>query len=139
MQLARPRRRQNFMGLTPLIDMIFLLLLFFLLGSDFAEFGQSRLAPPRGGGGQENASQPILISLGQNGQLQYNSAPIDRAALARKAAAATAAHQEQLFVVMPQARANVQQVSDTLDVLVGAGASAITLERDVFDIDLSDF
>ena len=44
MNLARPKRRAAFMGLTPLIDMIFLLLLFFLLGSDFVTYGQSRLA-----------------------------------------------------------------------------------------------
>ena len=127
------------MGLTPLIDMIFLLLLFFLLGSDFASFGQSRLAPPRGSGGSESASQPVIISLAQDGQLQFNSTPTDRDGLARQAAAKLSANQEQLFVVMPHRKANVQQVSDTLDVLTRVGVGAITLERDVFDIDLADF
>jgi biopolymer transport protein ExbD len=127
------------MGLTPLIDMIFLLLLFFLLGSDFVSFGQSRLAPPRGSGGQEGASQPIIVSLAQNGDLKINSARTDKTGLAQRAGESLAADPAQLFVVMPQAEANVQQVSDTLDVLVSVGAQSITLERDVFDIDLSDF
>ena len=139
MQLVRHRRPNRMMGLTPLIDMIFLLLLFFLLGSDFVSFGQSRLAPPRGSGGQEGASQPIIISLAQNGDLKINSARTDKVGLAQRAGESLAADPAQLFVLMPQAEANVQQVSDTLDVLLGAGAQTITLERDVFDIDLSDF
>ena len=127
------------MGLTPLIDMIFLLLLFFLLGSDFVTFGQSRLAPPRGSGGQESASQPVIVALAANGSLSFNSAAIDRRELARQAAQKVTTDPEQVFVLMPEAQAKVQMVSDILDVLVGAGAGAITLERDVFDIDLDDF
>jgi biopolymer transport protein ExbD len=46
---------------------------------------------------------------------------------------------EQLFVVMPAAAAEVQQVVGVMDDLATAGASAVTLERDVFDIDLADF
>ena len=46
---------------------------------------------------------------------------------------------EQLFVVMPAGAANVQTVMHTMDLLAEAGASKITLERDVFDIDLADF
>ena len=139
MRLARPRRRQAFMGLTPLIDMIFLLLLFFLLGSDFVTFGQSRLAPPRGSGGQESASQPVIVSLAESGALTLNSVALNAEELARQAAQKIAVDPEQVFVVMPAGAANVHMVSDSLDVLVGVGAAAITLERDVFDIDLNDF
>jgi hypothetical protein len=40
---------------------------------------------------------------------------------------------------MPAGAADVQTVMQTMDLLAGAGASTITLERDVFDIDLADF
>jgi biopolymer transport protein ExbD len=40
---------------------------------------------------------------------------------------------------MPAGAANVQQVTDIMDALQSAGAQSITLERDVFDIDLADF
>jgi biopolymer transport protein ExbD len=43
------------------------------------------------------------------------------------------------MVLMPAGAANVQQVTDIMDALQGAGAQSITLERDVFDIDLADF
>ena len=48
MRIDRPKRKLEAVGLTPLIDMIFLLLLFFLLGSDFVRYSQGQLAPPRG-------------------------------------------------------------------------------------------
>ena len=65
MQFGPPEARAAFMGLTPLIDMIFLLLLFFLLGSDFVTYGQSRLAPPRGTGGETSAAPPVFITLAE--------------------------------------------------------------------------
>jgi biopolymer transport protein ExbD len=139
MQLARRPRRAGFMGLTPLIDMIFLLLLFFLLGSDFVTYGQSRLAPPRGTGGATSAAPPVVITLGANGALSWNGAPIDTAFLRRETAKLTAQNDEQIMVLMPAGAANVQQVTDIMDALQGAGAQSITLERDVFDIDLADF
>ncbi len=139
MQLARPRRRQGFMGLTPLIDMIFLLLLFFLLGSDFVTYGQSRLAPPRGTGGEQSTSQPVIVTLAANGTVHWNGAARDFDFIARETARLVALNDEQVMVLMPNGKADIQQVTKVMDVLIGAGAKAVTLERDVFDIDLADF
>lgn len=139
MQLARRQRRTGFMGLTPLIDMIFLLLLFFLLGSDFVTYGQSRLAPPRGTGGESSAAPPVVITLAATGALSWNGAPADEALLARETARLVAQNAEQMLVLMPAGEADIQQVTSVMDVLQGAGAQSITLERDVFDIDLADF
>ena len=139
MKLEATRRKPAFMGLTPLIDMIFLLLLFFLLGSDFVQFTQSQLAPPRGTGGAQSASQPAIISLAEDGALQWNGMPSSKGQVIQLARQQVAQDAEQLFVVMPVGAANVQTVMHTMDLLAEAGASKITLERDVFDIDLADF
>ncbi len=139
MQLARRQRRAGFMGLTPLIDMIFLLLLFFLLGSDFVTYGQSRLAPPRGTGGETSAAPLVVITLSADGALSWNGAQVDEAILRRETAKLTALNDEQMMVLMPAGSANVQQVTTIMDALQASGAQSITLERDVFDIDLADF
>lgn len=139
MQLGPRRKKPTMMGLTPLIDMIFLLLLFFLLGSDFVTYAESRLSPPRGTGGDDSAGQPAIVALAANGALAWNGTPVDDAGLRDKATAALAADDEQIFVLMPNGAANVQQVTYVMDTLVAAGAEAITLERDIFDIDLADF
>jgi biopolymer transport protein ExbD len=139
MQLERPNRKPAFMGLTPLIDMIFLLLLFFLLGSDFIRFTQSQLAPPRGSGGDDGMSQVVIIALAANGNVQWNGATLTHDGLSRKAGDAVARDAEQLFVVMPEGKAAVQTIVSLLDQLQSAGAKQVTLEQDIFDIDLSDF
>ena len=46
------------MAMPPLIDMIFLLLLFFLLGSDFLGRWAKPAAPPRGSGRESSAAPP---------------------------------------------------------------------------------
>ena len=139
MRIDRQRRKPEAVGLTPLIDMIFLLLLFFLLGSDFVRYSQSQLAPPRGTGGTDGMSQPAIISLAETGQVQWNGASITRVQMRERAADLIEADNEQLFVVMPAAAAELQQVVDVMDDLSAAGALMVTLERDVFDIDLVDF
>ena len=139
MRIDRPKRKLEAVGLTPLIDMIFLLLLFFLLGSDFVRFSQSQLSPPRGTGGTDGMSHPAIISLAETGQVQWNGAGVTRAQMRERAAGLIETDAEQLFVVMPAAAAEVQQVVGVMDDLAAAGARAVTLERDVFDIDLADF
>ena len=139
MQLERPIRKPAFMGLTPLIDMIFLLLLFFLLGSDFVRFTQSQLAPPRGAGGNAGVSQAIIIALAANGDMQWNGTRLDAEKLARQTGEAVRRDDKQVFVVMPEGRTSVQTIVTLLDKLQMAGANQVTLERDIFDIDLTDF
>ncbi len=139
MQLALARRRPVFAGLTPLIDMIFLLLLFFLVGSDFVPFSQSQIAPPRGGAGDSSATAPVIVTLAADGSMTWNGRAVAADSLRVRAEEVTAGQAETVFVVMPSATANVQQVTDVMDALAEGGASTITLEPDVFDIDLADF
>jgi biopolymer transport protein ExbD len=61
MQIDRPLRKQKPISLTPLVDVIFLLLLFFMLSSTFSAFGQVELGAPAGGGGNGVAPKAILV------------------------------------------------------------------------------
>ena len=59
---GRPRRRR--IALTSLIDVIFILLLFFLLTSTFSRFGEIRLATARETAGPVSDSPPVFVRLG---------------------------------------------------------------------------
>lgn len=61
MELDRPARRQKPISLTPLVDVIFLLLLFFMLSSTFTTFGQVEIGAPAGGGGTGNVPKILLV------------------------------------------------------------------------------
>ncbi|WP_394689537.1 ExbD/TolR family protein [Hoeflea sp.] len=74
MQVDLPIRRQSRLSLTPLIDVIFLLLLFFMLTSTFSRYSEVSLA---GGGSGESgaASRPDVILSVTEGELKLNGNP----------------------------------------------------------------
>lgn len=49
--------------MTSLIDVIFLLLLFFMLSSTFSRFAEVELAPAAGGAGQDATGSPVFLQL----------------------------------------------------------------------------
>ncbi len=61
MRVDRPARKQKPISLTPLVDVIFLLLLFFMLSSTFTTFGQLDLGAPAGSGGAGAVPEAILV------------------------------------------------------------------------------
>lgn len=73
----RPRRRPN---LTPMIDVVFLLLVFFMLVS---QFGFDRALPLAiGGGTQAWSGPPRLVDIGPDGSLALNGVPVTAGTLA---------------------------------------------------------
>lgn len=75
----RPRRRSN-IELTPLIDVVFQLLVFFLLTSSFVQ-PSLRLDLPQGGTMDEADPTPILLEIDADGNLALDGDPVERARL----------------------------------------------------------
>ncbi|MAP14035.1 MAG: biopolymer transporter ExbD [Oceanibulbus sp.] len=65
--MARPRRRRNRLSMTSLIDVIFLLLLFFMLTSTFSKFAEIELAAATSGAGAETGVKPFFLQLTTEG------------------------------------------------------------------------
>ncbi|MBU1212832.1 MAG: biopolymer transporter ExbD [Alphaproteobacteria bacterium] len=63
MRLSDWQRRKSTIGLTPLIDVVFLLLIFFMLASTFLKFSALPVSGARGGGVSGNLSEIALIQL----------------------------------------------------------------------------
>ena len=75
MRNAAPFRRRR-VSLTALIDVVFLLLLFFMLTSTFSTFGEIELSRATGGEAQqEEPSQRVFLQLGSD-RLILNGAPV---------------------------------------------------------------
>jgi len=60
MRIDLPEARSRKLSLTSLIDVIFLLLLFFMLTSTFTKFGEVEIAPP-GSAGQSSGKGPDIV------------------------------------------------------------------------------
>lgn len=76
MQLSDWQRRKSTIGLTPLIDVVFLLLIFFMLASTFLKFSAVPVSGARGGGASGSLSELALIQLRDAGDIRVNNVEV---------------------------------------------------------------
>lgn len=116
---AAPRRKP--VSLTSLIDVIFLLLLFFMLTSTFARHGDLTLG--LAGNGPAGETTPAFLRIGPDA-LALDTTPLALADLPR----ALAAQGASLVLVAPMAEVNAQRLVDVLGALDGVpGVSVLVL------------
>lgn len=72
MRLNEWKRRKSTIGLTPLIDVVFLLLIFFMLASTFLKFSAVRISGAQGGGSSGSLSEIALIQVRGSDQIRIN-------------------------------------------------------------------
>ena len=76
------RRRSSFgLNLTPLIDIVFLLLVFFMLTAHFVEEKALEVELPRAGGDSEQETPQVEVILGAAGELLVNDQAVEPEAL----------------------------------------------------------
>ncbi len=129
-RLASERRRSRArIGLTPLIDVVFILLVFFMLASSFLDWRSIELAAsargPAAGTGFEGA---MLVEVGAAG-LRLGGVALSDEALSARLAERLAAAPGQRVLVQPDRGVAMQRVVDVLDRLDAAGARAVALVR----------
>ncbi|GLT07897.1 hypothetical protein GCM10007928_01280 [Sulfitobacter porphyrae] len=118
--IARPRRRP---GLTPMIDVVFLLLVFFMLAS---RFGQDRALPLSAGGGTTLYSgPPRLVDIGAE-DLQLNGVAVSLDALAREIGRLTASGDD-MIVLRGTGDTPLQRLIDVARRLERAGFSHLAV------------
>ncbi|WP_319773127.1 biopolymer transporter ExbD [Breoghania sp.] len=126
MRIERARIRRRPIGLTSLIDVIFLLLLFFMLASTFSNYQ----ALPLAGGGQataalrEEAARPALLRIHGNGQMDLNGQSVSAETLAGKLAELQE-NETTRVAIWSGEDASVQDVVGAMDAVVAAGLSSI--------------
>ncbi|MEM9358262.1 MAG: biopolymer transporter ExbD [Pseudomonadota bacterium] len=76
MRLNEPEPRRRALSLTPLIDVVFLLLVFFMLASTFIRFSTVKLETAGAGTGQADRSKLALIHVGKDALIHINGQPV---------------------------------------------------------------
>nr|WP_277425164.1 biopolymer transporter ExbD [Pseudohalocynthiibacter aestuariivivens] len=64
--MLRRRKERRKLSMTSLIDVIFLLLLFFMLSSTFSKFAELELSAASGGAVITSQTKPLFLQLGPN-------------------------------------------------------------------------
>jgi len=118
----RPRRRAQ-VSLTPLIDVVFILLVFFMLASSFVEWRSLTLSAAGAGGAAPEMEGAALVDVGSGGALRLAGAATGETALMTR----LAADPDRRVLLRPIGGVAMQPVVDLLDRLETAGASRVSL------------
>ena len=130
--LARPVRPVA-IGLTPLIDVVFILLLFFMLASHLQREQTLPLrlgAPAHDTPAVESViERPVArVALDASGALHLNGAAITEVALALALSEQQAREPQLQIQLLPSPGVKLQQLVGLLDRLAAAGIRGVTLE-----------
>lgn len=114
-------KRRKRLSMTPLIDIIFLLLLFFMLSSTFTRFGEVTLFAGGASGGDGSDVPPLFLRVSQSGLsqpgLSLNGAPTDIFTLPRAIDAARQTDAGQPVLVSLATDVTAQRLTDILVLL----------------------
>ncbi|MFD2112004.1 ExbD/TolR family protein [Thiorhodococcus fuscus] len=124
------RVRRNPISLTPLIDVVFILLLFFMLASHFDQWRALAL-DARGaevGVAGADARVAMLLRLHADARLDLNGEPLAADQIAPRIAAALARTAELTVVIQSAPEVGLQTIISTIDRLVAAGVPEVRLQ-----------
>ncbi|MCT7374128.1 biopolymer transporter ExbD [Chelativorans salis] len=132
MLLPKEPHRRPLLALTPLIDVLFLLLIFFMLSSQVAPYSLIPLGGVFHGGGAESRPQeaipvaaPVVLRVSHG----YVTLGRERTAITDLKEAVEELRQQDIdrYLVIPTATANVQDMVSVLEVLKMGAAAEVTL------------
>ena len=119
-------RRRNLIGLTPLIDVVFILLVFFMLTSSFLQWRAIDLATPGAAGDGGGMKGAMLVVVGQDG-LRLGSQSLTLAGVVERVSARLSDNPDQRVFVRADEGVPLQAAVTVLDGLRAAGTQNLSL------------
>ena len=123
LRAPRPRRRQN---LTPMIDVIFLLLVFFMLAARFGQENALPLQTATSGGAGSYSGPPRLIDIAAQGPLRLNGQEVAWEELPARLAPLVSASTDTI-VLRPGQGTALQNLLRVMDGLRAAGFGSLVV------------
>jgi biopolymer transport protein ExbD len=126
------RRRSNAfvaLNITPLIDVVFQLLVFFMLSTNFARFRLIGVDSPQQRAVVATSEGAIVIQVGADGTLLFDNKPTPRAELTASVAAVVAIDPNRTFLIRPGEGVSLQEALAAYDEARAGGADALSFSR----------
>ncbi len=125
---ARSGRRRALVSLTPLIDVVFILLVFFMLASSFLDWRAIDLSTPARTSADTVMEGAILVEV-LPARLRLSGEALSIESLATRVTAQLRERPDQRVLVRPAEGVALQRVVQILDRLAAAGATDVSLIR----------
>jgi biopolymer transport protein ExbD len=90
MQIRERKRKRPVINISSLIDVMFILLLFFMVSTTFAEHPGIELELPTAGSAEPSKLEPLTLTIDKEGRMFLNDAPIKEMELQEKLKAVAA-------------------------------------------------
>ena len=84
MKIFAKKNKSIEFNIAPLIDIVFLLLIFFMLASEFTDFKTIDMASPINSNQDIESSKPLLVKLSSDGKIKIKEVLIDFSILEKK-------------------------------------------------------
>ncbi|WP_353161149.1 ExbD/TolR family protein [Salinisphaera shabanensis] len=124
--LRAARRRRSLISLTPLIDVVFILLLFFMLASSFLDLHSIVLDAPAEGSGAPAVEGALLVDVRLDG-VRFAGQYVGMEELVQRVRIALADTPDRRVLVRPAERVKLQDTVRILDALSAAGVKQLSL------------
>ena len=122
------RRSRVVLSLTPLIDVVFILLVFFMLVSQFTQWREVEMTPEAALGSETMSVSPQLVTVGENGTYTFNGETVDLASNAAEKIKASLTADQAVIVGLGGA-ATIQPVISIVEALKEAGVQNVSVDR----------
>ncbi|MCP4584113.1 MAG: biopolymer transporter ExbD [candidate division Zixibacteria bacterium] len=127
MKLAAKTRRQAGLNLTPLIDVLFILIIFFAVSSTFLEQPAIELKLPEAESGQDMPVEKIIVHVDEDGIVYLMDKPIAIDSLAENVLALIGDDEEKSVTLSADTNAKHGRIISIMDNLRKSGIYKITV------------
>jgi len=127
MQFRRRSRAEIAINMAPLIDVIFLLVIFFAVSTTFLESAGLDLELPESSSTAERKTEDLTVTLSSNGTLFLDGSEVAEAELTDRLRAALAERERKVVVLSGDTHSEYGRVVEIMDRIRAAGAESLTI------------
>jgi len=115
------------LNIAPLIDVVFLLLIFFMLTSTIMEQESIEINLPKSDSAERSVSDLTIISISKDSTIYLNGERVEKAGLKRALESAFAENADKGVVLRSDSDLPVQNLVEMMDLISSAGGANISL------------
>ncbi len=127
MRLGRPSPLRITIDIAPLVDVIFLLVIFFAVSTTFLESSGMKLDLPTSVSTADREVDDLTVSLDAQGHLELDGKAVERDALGARLRDALDGRPAKVVVLRADTTTPHGWVVEIMDIIRGAGAEALTV------------
>ena len=128
MQFRPPTHPPTSINIAPLVDVVFLLVIFFAVSTTFLETAGLQLELPSSSSTAPRESREVTVFLAEDGTLSFEGEILDTEQLGARLRAALESSERKLVVLRADRGARHGEVVSVMDVIRESGAEDLTLD-----------